>query len=78
VVQSITGQRRGVGQASKGRQNKLAQQIGEHLVCAQLGRQALLATPFAGNVPVFDVIAANEACETERWFRFSVQSEAVG
>lgn len=45
---------------SSGRSNKLAQQIGEHLVCAELGRRSLLATPFAGNVPTFDVLAADE------------------
>jgi hypothetical protein len=49
---------------SSARDNKLARQIGEHLVCAELGRGGLLATPFAGNVPTFDVLAANERGRT--------------
>ncbi|MDQ8153611.1 MAG: hypothetical protein P3B98_03015 [Gemmatimonadota bacterium] len=47
-----------------GRKNKLTGQIAEHLVCAELGRIDLIATPFAGNVPTLDVIAADEACHT--------------
>jgi len=43
-----------------GRSNKLVGQIGEFLVCAELGRQGLIATPFAGNVPGYDVIATDE------------------
>jgi hypothetical protein len=43
-----------------GRANKLAQQIGEFLVCAELAREDLIATPFAGNVPGFDVLVADE------------------
>jgi len=49
---------------SKGRSNKLAGQIGEYLVCAELGRRGLIATPFSGNVPTFDVLAADEQCRT--------------
>ena len=49
---------------SKGRGNKLAGQIGEHLVCAQLGKLGLIATPFSGNVPTFDVLATDEMCRT--------------
>jgi len=49
---------------SSGRRNKLAGQIAEHLVCAELGRRDLIATPFAGNVPTFDIIAANAECRT--------------
>jgi len=49
---------------SIGRNNKLAGQIGEHLVCAELGKRGLIATPFSGNVPTFDVIAADERCRT--------------
>lgn len=37
-----------------GRQNKLTGQLAEHLVCAELGRRGLIATPFSGNVPTFD------------------------
>lgn len=43
-----------------GQQNKLAGQIGEFLVCAELGKLGIIATPFAGNVPNFDLLAANE------------------
>ena len=49
---------------SSGRNNKLAGQIGEHLVCAELGKRGLIATPFSGNVPTFDIVAANEQCHT--------------
>ena len=49
---------------SSGRLNKLAGQIGEYLVCAELGRRGLIATPFAGNVPTFDVLATDEFCRT--------------
>ncbi len=43
-----------------GRSNQLTRQIGEHLVAAELGRQGFIATPFAGNVPNFDLLVANE------------------
>ncbi len=46
------------------RNNKLAGQIGEYLVCAELGRRNLIATPFSGNVPAFDILAADELCRT--------------
>jgi hypothetical protein len=49
---------------SSGRANKLAGQIGEYLVCAELGRRGLVATPFSGNVPTFDVLATDELCRT--------------
>lgn len=49
---------------SKGRNNKLAGQIGEYLVCAELGRRELIATPFSGNVPAFDILAADDLCRT--------------
>ncbi|MGH7976805.1 MAG: hypothetical protein ACREC8_09085, partial [Limisphaerales bacterium] len=49
---------------SKGRNNKLAGQIGEYLVCAELGRRGLIATPFSGNVPAFDILAADDLCRT--------------
>ena len=42
-----------------GRQNKLTGQVAEHLVCAELGRRGLIATPFSGNVPGFDVVAVD-------------------
>ncbi|MBB5233592.1 hypothetical protein [Deinococcus budaensis] len=45
--------------------NKLTGQIGEFLVCAELGRQLdLVATPFAGNVPAFDLLVADEQCRS--------------
>ena len=49
---------------ANGRNNKLTGQIGEFLVCAELGKRGLIATPFAGNVPAFDVLAADELCRT--------------
>ena len=49
---------------SRGRSNKLAGQIGEYLVCAELGRRGLIATPFSGNVPTFDILATDEQCRT--------------
>ena len=48
----------------KGINNKLAGQIGEFLVCAELGRRGLIATPFSGNVPAFDVLVADDFCRT--------------
>lgn len=44
----------------KGRKNKLTGQIGEFLVSAELGKLGLIATPFSGNVPQFDIIVADE------------------
>lgn len=44
--------------------NKLTGQIGEYLVCAELGRRGLIATPFSGNVPTFDVLATDALCRT--------------
>ena len=44
-----------------GRSNQLTCQVGEHLVAAELGLMGFLATPFAGNVPNFDLLVANEA-----------------
>ena len=45
---------------ANGRKNSLVKQIGEHLVCAELGRQNLLATPFAGNIPDLDILAVDQ------------------
>ena len=39
--------------------NKLTGQVGEHLVCAELGLRGYLSTPFAGNVPEFDLVVAD-------------------
>jgi len=49
---------------ASGRSNKLIGQVGEFLVCAELGRRGLIATPFSGNVPGYDVIATNERCRS--------------
>ena len=42
-----------------GRDTQLTRQIGEHLVAAKLGRLGYIAAPFAGNVPLFDLLAAD-------------------
>ena len=39
---------------------QLSRQIGEHLVVAKLGRLGYRATPFAGSVPGFDVLATDD------------------
>lgn len=43
-----------------GRSTQLTRQIGEHLIAAKLGRLGYIATPFAGNVPDFDLLIADE------------------
>jgi hypothetical protein len=35
----------------------LTRQIGEHLVVAEFGRHGIIATPFAGNMPDYDIVA---------------------
>jgi hypothetical protein len=57
---------------AKGRDVQLARQIGEHLVAAELGRRGYIATPFAGNVPLFDLLAADMTGRA-----FSVQVKTV-
>src|SRR3954469_6482439 len=37
---------------------QLTRQIGEHLAAAELGRRGYVASPFAGNIPMFDLLAA--------------------
>ena len=44
--------------------NKLTGQVGEHLVCAELGLRGYLSTPFAGNVPEFDLVIADRNLKT--------------
>ncbi|MFB3915762.1 MAG: hypothetical protein ACE14M_03475 [Terriglobales bacterium] len=44
-----------------GRTTKLTGAVGEFLVAAELCRRNLLATPFAGNVPHYDVIASGQS-----------------
>lgn len=48
----------------KGLSNKLAGQVGEYLVCAELGKRGLISTSFTGNVPEFDLIVANNELKT--------------
>jgi hypothetical protein len=43
-----------------GRSTQLTRQIGEHLIAAKLGRLGYIATPFAGNIPDFDLLIADE------------------
>jgi hypothetical protein len=44
-----------------GRTTQLTGAIGEFLVSAELCRLGLLATPFAGNVPHYDIIASGQS-----------------
>ena len=50
--------------SSRALSNKLAGQVGEYLVCAELGRRGLIATSLTGNVPEFDLIVADESLRT--------------
>lgn len=43
-----------------GFQNQLTKQVGEYLMAAELARIGFICTPFAGNVPHFDIIAVDE------------------
>ena len=52
------------GKMQKGINNKLAGQIGEYLVCAELGKRGYIATSFTGNVPEFDLIVADDKLKT--------------
>jgi hypothetical protein len=38
---------------------QLTRQIGEHMITSRLGRMGYIAAPFAGNVPLFDLMAGN-------------------
>jgi hypothetical protein len=51
---------------------QLTRQIGEHLVAAELGRRGYVAEPFAGNVPMFDLLAADV-----RGYAIPVQVKAI-
>jgi hypothetical protein len=55
-----------------GREMYLTRQIGEHLVAAKLGRMGYVATPFAGNVPTFDLLIADP-----RGYAVPVQVKAI-
>ena len=43
-----------------GRGTKLTSAVGEFLVAAELCRRNLVATPFSGNVPHYDIIASGD------------------
>jgi hypothetical protein len=49
-----------------GRDVQLTRQIGEYLVCAELGRRGWIATTFTGSVPGFDILAANPIASAAR------------
>lgn len=55
-----------------GRSTQLTRQIGEHLVAAELGRMGIIATPFSGNVPQFDLLASTQSGKA-----FPVQVKAI-
>ena len=63
-LRNDTTQSSGGNANNKGLRNKLAGQVGEYLVCAELGRRGLIATSFTGNVPEFDLIVANSTLST--------------
>ena len=48
---------------ASGRGTKLTGAVGEFLVAAELCRRNLVATPFSGNVPHYDIIAVRRG----RW-----------
>jgi len=48
----------------KGRNNKLAGQIGEYLACAELGKRGYISTSFTGNVPEFDLIVTSDTLKS--------------
>ena len=50
---------------TSGWNKRLVGQIGEFIFCAEASRQLkCVATPFAGNVPMFDVLITNERLKT--------------
>jgi hypothetical protein len=55
-----------------GRSTQITRQIGEHLVASELGRMDIIATPFAGNVPHFDLLAS-----THDGRAFPIQVKAI-
>jgi hypothetical protein len=42
-----------------GYSHQLTRQVGEHLIVSKLGRMGILATPFAGNVVGYDLLASD-------------------
>jgi hypothetical protein len=55
-----------------GRDMQLTRQVGEHLVAAELGRRGYVASPFAGNIPMFDLLAADP-----RGYAIPIQVKAI-
>jgi hypothetical protein len=55
-----------------GLSTQLTRQIGEHIVAAKLGRMGYVAAPFAGNVPLVDLLAADD-----RGFTIPIQVKAI-
>jgi hypothetical protein len=55
-----------------GLSRQLTRQIGEHLIAAKLGRMGYVAAPFAGNVPLFDLLAADR-----RGFTIPIQVKTI-
>jgi hypothetical protein len=49
----------GAHRRATGWSTQLARQTGEHLVAAELGRLGYVAAPYASNVPLFDILAAD-------------------
>lgn len=47
-----------------GLSNKLTGQIGEYMVCAELGRLGLIATSFTGNVPEYDLLVCDSGLKS--------------
>ena len=47
-----------------GLSNKLTGQIGEYMVCAELGRLGLIATSFTGNVSEFDLLVCDSGLKS--------------
>ena len=47
-----------------GRSMQLTKQVGEYLVASELARRGLLAATFSGNVPDFDILAADSEGST--------------
>ena len=57
---------------ASGRSTQLTKQVGKNLVAAELGRRGFIAATFAGNVPDFDILAADPSGKT-----FPVQVKAI-
>lgn len=51
---------------------QLTRQVGEHLVVSELGRHGIIATPFSGNMPYYDVVALAPTGES-----FYIQVKAI-